>query len=1135
MSKITGQDISPEITILILDFLNNAKNPQDFGSPIYLSKYFPNGYSGLIIPMELAERIIEIRAMIGSYTNLKQLNEVEGFDNGKLEELVGLFEAQEVSTSLELYEPLFRFASLRYHDKSIIATRKKRGKNKEDDTIHQIQFSKAERRLSIKELADLERAHVAALARKEITFLGDLLRKLDKLYLGYNKEKEAFLKKEMQAHTILIENNIKEYEASLGKEEKNGLEEKKNAEKERYQTESIQTESLTDTVYPPYLFPPFNFEFMGFASSEFLKEKLDDTELGYIDQNELLDTDYIFLQRKLNGIIKEKQYVASFSNLKWKKNIIANGNPIALKNRYKNGYALSLDVERDMLYLSVVVPEAKSFVEKAEVSLFIYNKWIKSKAFNLIGNEGRLLFLENEFANIPKLDRANSIQYRIRIELNTGDSIVIEKTVSGKNDLWVGQFNSETHKNEKNTQAGRNIKDMNGILKLGWADLMRVEQKLCCYVPGEISHIENIMAREYKEKSTEFLERSENSYTQENETETIEKNDTTSVEKNDWNKEVSKTLERNFDFGLGTTVSYGSKEGPWYASINADMSISNSQSQSSKNSQSFSKEVTDSASESIRNRSFEKRTATLIKQFKETNKHGFDNRGGDSHVSGVFRWVDKVYENRIINYGKGMLYEFMIPKPSELYVETLPGNREDDTDGPDLPDKPDHPGLKSWNDIKRDTYMNYINKYKVSDYEEPKADTLYDTMEIGMINDAFDWAKENKNEVTRTYQFGTILAPDYYLEAVIPTSQSNKTDWKIRVHNPFWKPYAKFQVTLKNSSGQVRIVDDRSFASRIVHEEDVAGNVDDKQGLGFETAVDVHLYGSHVRWLYHLDLNFRFKLKPTSFVQWQKDTYNAIMRAYQDELDAYDAALAASQLAGGTGDTDASLYDPNQYKNPGQYKEIINTELKRLCIEMLLQHTSVSRCQEFYSTSKCSDDKDCESVPVLSNMNNLDTYSSFVKFLEQSFFWSLSSYNMYPYYWAGQCDWADMLHNEDTPDNEFQKFLKSGMARVLVPVREGFEKAVAYYIATGTPWFDGEPPQIDDPLYVSVVNELNDPVGDPVGDPWKTSVPSSLTLIQGDTVYLKNQGLPCCDDMQGHTGILPSDNKLEAKDDDSGE
>jgi len=52
-----------------------------------------------------------------------------------------------------------------------------------------------------------------------------------------------------------------------------------------------------------------------------------------------------------------------------------------------------------------------------------------------------------------------------------------------------------------------------GVKQIGIADYLKVEQTVHCYVEGEVSHIENIMAREYKEKATRRLSRTEETTT----------------------------------------------------------------------------------------------------------------------------------------------------------------------------------------------------------------------------------------------------------------------------------------------------------------------------------------------------------------------------------------------------------------------------------------------------------------------------------------------------------------------------------------------------------------------------------------------------------------------------------------------
>ena len=81
-----------------------------------------------------------------------------------------------------------------------------------------------------------------------------------------------------------------------------------------------------------------------------------------------------------------------------------------------------------------------------------------------------------------------------------------------------------------------------GIRRLGIADYRRVEQTVCCYVPGEVSHIENIMAREFKEKETRRLRRREETNTVSTEKETEQLTDTTTTDRFEMNQEVSSVV-----------------------------------------------------------------------------------------------------------------------------------------------------------------------------------------------------------------------------------------------------------------------------------------------------------------------------------------------------------------------------------------------------------------------------------------------------------------------------------------------------------------------------------------------------------------------------------------------------------------
>ncbi len=137
----------------------------------------------------------------------------------------------------------------------------------------------------------------------------------------------------------------------------------------------------------------------------------------------------------------------------------------------------------------------------------------------------------------------------------------------------------------------------------------------------------------------------------------------------------------------------------------------------------------------------------------------------------------------------------------------------------------------------------------------------------------------------------------------------------------------------------------------------------------------------------------------------------------------------------------------------------------------------------------------------------MDQYASLVKFIEQAFEWEIMSYNFYPFYWGNKAQWSQ-LYQQQVDDPLFRAFLQSGMARVVVTVRPGFEEAVMYYMGTGRIWLGGNAPVIGDDLYMSIVEELKTTEYLLDGE-WFTKLPTTLTVIQKSSVGLDVDGLPC--------------------------
>jgi hypothetical protein len=106
------------------------------------------------------------------------------------------------------------------------------------------------------------------------------------------------------------------------------------------------------------------------------------------------------------------------------------------------------------------------------------------------------------------------------------------------------------------------------------------------------------------------------------------------------------------------------------------------------------------------------------------------------------------------------------------------------------------------------------------------------------------------------------------------------------------------------------------------------------------------------------------------------------------------------------------------------------------------------------------------------------------------------------------------LYQFDDNDPTFKAFMQSGMARVIVTVRPGFEDAVKHFLATGQIWNGGEVPVIDDPMFLSIVDEMRKTEGEKYGKAWPNRLPTALTILQAQTIGLNvTKALPFDEDL----------------------
>jgi hypothetical protein len=628
-----------------------------------------------------------------------------------------------------------------------------------------------------------------------------------------------------------------------------------------------------------------------------------------------------------------------------------------------------------------------------------------------------------------------------------------------------------------------------GLRRLGVGDYRKVEQTLCCYVPGEVSHIENLMAREYKERSTRRLRRQEDTTTSSSSSEAERMTDTSTTSRFDIQKEISTVLSLSNEFNQSNSFSASADAGGSLFGVtlggtistdnSSDFSVSSSLEQSNSESVNFAKDVTEKAMQRMVSKVSEERVNKIIEEFEEKNQHGFDNRKGAEHISGVYRWVDKIYKNQIFNYGRRLHYEFMIPEPAEFHLIAKANAGNSNLSVPLI--KPLDPRTNSFGlltplkhayNITVDNYYQWAAIYGATVLPPPEAHLVF-AKSIVKPDDGAAWyiPKTVKDEVKIPTGYGvdaihiSIAATNYPGNPVLdwPYSDMSACGISKRYYGQEWH---KYWFADADHFPEIRYVDTTVPIGSTF--------------FGFGSAIST--------------FTVRVTRKPSLLREWQLDTFNAIISAYNDRLEEYKNTIAEAEAKR------LSLMKDN----PAFYRQIENTVLKKACISYLTGHSYMG--QDFTVGLEITNNQ-------VKRTAAMDKYASSVKFFEQAFDWHLMDYTFYPFYWANKENW-EKLYNTQNEDALFKSFLTAGMAKCIVTVRPGFEAAVLYFMQTGVIWNGGEVPIIDDPMNVATMFALmKEEQTYTIEETWETRVPSTLTVIQAKTVALQTEGLPCfCDD-----------------------
>lgn len=580
------------------------------------------------------------------------------------------------------------------------------------------------------------------------------------------------------------------------------------------------------------------------------------------------------------------------------------------------------------------------------------------------------------------------------------------------------------------------------VAPAGIADLLVVKQHLKRYEAMDVAHIENVLKGEMKVRDHRRFRQTEETTFTEIETTSVEERELESTDRFELSRETSKTIKEDASLKAGLTVS-GSYGPTVKFSASAEGSLSRSKEEATKVASKFSKDVTQRSSEKLTERILERVQLKVTNEIEEKNNHTLDNIRGGAHISGVYQWVEKVYEAQMFNYGLRMLFDFMIPEPGAFLTEAMQKAHASVMQV----EKP-VPFTLQPNQINEANYNYWIHQYAASGIEPPPEEYLTKSV---------DYSAGGGDDKTDYNHSGTIQIDAGY-RAIHAT-----VGW---VWNQ-WSSSASLDVVVGKRAHRLFDNGQWIWSTNLNNERDsIPFGLNSNDVSDLAVAVEIKCQRTN-----------------RAVKKWQLDTHAKLMDAYQAKLANYEETLAALEMQAGV---------EIEGKNPALNLEMMKDELRKNCISLLTdQHYDLFNAVQ----------NGTNGLPQIDLYEN-EAEGPYIRFFEQAFEWEHITWLTYPYFWGRKSMWEERLAYDD-PDPLFTQFIKAGYCRTVVPVRPGFEGAVDHFLTFGEIWNGGPLPTVSNPLYLAIADEIAerlDRPGDeiPQSDPWEVRVPTSLVHLRAD-------------------------------------
>ncbi len=572
-------------------------------------------------------------------------------------------------------------------------------------------------------------------------------------------------------------------------------------------------------------------------------------------------------------------------------------------------------------------------------------------------------------------------------------------------------------------------------------DLQMVRQKFLRYEPGEIAYIENVMKGEKKKIERTKRSKVEDNVTNYNESidnyKTTDQEETKNLQKELYNVIADNIINTNFQ-GLQTT--YGppttaNLDGGW------SMEIKPNQDTPSKNDiVGFARKVLNQTVNNIRRKVSESRSFSTLNENEEKVTSILDNKNSDKNTRGIYRWLNKVYQAHVINYGNRLMVEMLIPNPAKRFIESE--NILSDLSFK-KPTTPEQNGILKYTDINEQNYANLAAEYKVGNIQPPPPSTK--TVSTSLQGEA-----EQQISIPEGYlahqAYVTCAFPQnsgsFYVEGVVGTQKfsANQSTTDVPV------------LTLQNEDTTIPVA---------VMSSPVASSPPTEPSNYVVSIVVQCNRGENI-------MN-----------EWQIKTYNAIIEGYERQKNKYYKNVGTK--------------GENKFKSmsPLEKRKIEARTLKLDCIKLLF-----NRYFELvgHSTRILPDGN-----PSQFYVNEPRYY----QFFQEVFEWQEMVYSFNIYNPDEKPSWL-MPEDIISEDEMFAAFLQADTARVIIPVRPGYTMSVLYYLSSGMLWQAENLIAPSNESDTQIVNELKKcgytsaEINKSI-EPWEIVVPTSMHVLQDNS------------------------------------